>query len=409
LYMTPVEAIDKLEKDRLNAQSRYNIIDSFPEAEYDEIVRLAAYITQTPVSHISFLTEDRNWFKAKVGVDITETPREVSFCQHAIPSTELFFEIPNAMEDERFKENPFVANDPNVRFYASVLLRSDDGFNIGTLCVLDLKPRQLDEQQKAALLSLGRMVSRLLELRKTNADMNFQSANLKVSNEHLEKFASVVSHDLRSPLTAIKFSATMLQSEDDLKENSFVQEMTEITLRKCDEQERMIKNILAFSRTNQVCVDDIKSTTLKKVIAEVLEEIENKNSVNVTLVNEDQKIVTDVISLHRIFLNFFTNSVKHSDKDEVAIAVSCVKEDTTYQFEISDNGPGIPAAMQPRLFELNFVAKSGQNNLENSHGIGMYAVKSIIERLGGEIELVHNDDPGASFRFRIEDLSNLKN
>lgn len=155
------------ELERIKALKKYAIMDSLPEEEYDAITKLASFICGTPISLVSLLDEDRQWFKSTVGIDAKETPREISFCQYAIMSDDVY-EINNALEDVQFVDNPLVTGDPNIRFYAGAPIKDENGFNLGTLCVIDTVPRKLSEQQKESLKLLSNQVVSLLKLRNKN-------------------------------------------------------------------------------------------------------------------------------------------------------------------------------------------------------------------------------------------------
>ncbi len=149
------------EKDRLKALQSYSILDTLPEAEIDRITELASIICETPIALVSLLDENRQWFKSKVGLDVPETPRDISFCQFAILGDDTF-EVENALEDERFVNNPLVTGFPEIRFYAGYPLTDPDGFNLGTLCVIDQIPHKLSEKQNRALRILGKEVVTLI-------------------------------------------------------------------------------------------------------------------------------------------------------------------------------------------------------------------------------------------------------
>jgi anti-sigma regulatory factor (Ser/Thr protein kinase) len=153
------------EKNRLQALRRYKILDTDPEKAFDDLTILASHICQTPVALISLIDSDRQWFKSKHGVNVSETPREVSFCAVAIQQPDLFV-VPDASKDPRFSSNPFVVSDPKIRFYAGAPFSSSDGHPLGTLCVVDVVPRALTPSQEAALLALSRQVQAQFELRK---------------------------------------------------------------------------------------------------------------------------------------------------------------------------------------------------------------------------------------------------
>ena len=168
------------EPERLAKLLDYQILDSIPEEAYDRITRLAATILDVPIALISCVEGDRQWFKAKVGLEADETSREVSFCAHAICQDDIFV-VNDATEDARFSENPLVTGMPHIRFYAGAPLRTGDGLNIGTLCAIDTRPRTMSQEQKSLLADLAAIVmdaleTRLLTYRAETAERRFIDA-----------------------------------------------------------------------------------------------------------------------------------------------------------------------------------------------------------------------------------------
>lgn len=154
---------------RIEDLRSYEVLDTPPEPGLDDITLLASYICQAPIALISLIDTDRQWFKARVGMDLTQTPRDVAFCAHAILQPDLFI-VPDAWADQRFADNPLVTGEPRIRFYAGVPLINADGHALGTLCAIDRVPRTLTSDQAAALAALSRQVMALLEHRRTSAE-----------------------------------------------------------------------------------------------------------------------------------------------------------------------------------------------------------------------------------------------
>jgi anti-sigma regulatory factor (Ser/Thr protein kinase) len=149
---------------RLSALHRYKILDTEPEQRFDDLTLLASQICDTPMSLITLIDSDRQWFKSRVGLDVAETSRGVAFCTHAIQQPAIM-QVPDATDDPRFRDNPFVTGEPNIRFYAGAPLVTPDGHALGTLCVMDVRPRTLSPDQLRALDALRRQVQAQLELR----------------------------------------------------------------------------------------------------------------------------------------------------------------------------------------------------------------------------------------------------
>jgi GAF domain-containing protein len=167
---------------RVAALNRYAILDTEPEQSFDDLVVLASFVCRTPIATLSLVDDHRQWFKSRVGVEVRETPRDISFCAHAIQQEELFI-VPDALEDPRFKDNPLVLGDPHIRFYAGAPLIDEDGYALGTLCVMDRQPRELDDTQKEALRSLRRLALSQIELRR-NIQLLKEALSDRTREEH---------------------------------------------------------------------------------------------------------------------------------------------------------------------------------------------------------------------------------
>ena len=172
---------------RLAALKQLDVLDSGPEAEFDALVKVAALVCQTPICLISLIDTERQWFKANIGLPgVSETPRDIAFCAHAILGDELL-EVPDASQDPRFFDNPLVASQPDIRFYAGAPILMNDGHCVGTLCVIDRQPRQLDPAQRHVLSSLAIAAAQALEGRRAIRANQEKDRNLRKSEALLER------------------------------------------------------------------------------------------------------------------------------------------------------------------------------------------------------------------------------
>lgn len=169
---------------RLKALHAYHILDTDPEQMFDDLTLLATQVCGAPIALITLVDENRQWFKSKIGLDVKETARNISFCAHAIEQPGLF-EVPDTLADGRFRDNPMVVNEPHIRFYAGAPLLTRDGDPLGTICVVDRLPRTLTDDQRAALNALRRQAETQLELRR-------KLDELRVAIEGLEKLGGLL-------------------------------------------------------------------------------------------------------------------------------------------------------------------------------------------------------------------------
>lgn len=201
---------------RLAALRRAKILDTPPSPAFDDIAKVAAFICGTPIALVSLLDEDRQWFKARIGLPISETPRDVAFCSHAILGREVF-EVGNALEDERFADNPLVTGEAHVRFYAGAPLVDDDDHALGTLCVIDSEPRTLTDAQKDALAALARQVMAQIATLERAAELRALQQAEAESNARLTALVARLETRDRS-LRLLNEMGDMLQSSRTLDE-----------------------------------------------------------------------------------------------------------------------------------------------------------------------------------------------
>ncbi|GLB49713.1 GAF domain-containing sensor histidine kinase [Neptunitalea lumnitzerae] len=396
-------AVDIHEVKRLKDIKRLQILDSLPEKDFDEITKLASEICGTPVALISIIDKDRQWFKSKVGFEISETPRNLAFCNYAIEDPYNILEVPNALEDERFATNPLVYGENPVISYTGIPLISENGFALGTLCTIDHKPKSLTAEQKDSLKILASQVVRIFELRKANLELNATSKALKKRYKELEMFAGVVSHDMKSPLANITLTIDTLRKKLELYEiedktiETYLQYLKTSSLSLSD----YIQGMLDYYKSDHTSHDEIERIKLRPLVKRIISMIDVDNSYKIKLPKKGTHIFANTQAINQILLNIITNSIKYCDKDHPEVKISFTEEKNTYTFKISDNGPGIKKEDQSKIFELFNNLNSTDRFGNRGTGIGLATVKKIVDTIEGNISIDSVVGEGTTFNITI--------
>ncbi|MDO7173541.1 sensor histidine kinase [Mariniflexile sp. AS56] len=387
---------------RLEALNSYHILDTFPEEEYDNITKIASEICDTPMALVSLVDTERQWFKSHHGLGATETHRDYAFCAHTILEPDNLFIVSDATKDERFFDNPLITGDPHVAFYAGAPLNTSDGFSLGTLCVVDTKPREpLTEGQKSSLKALANQVMVLLELRRKN--MKLEHANNEISrlNDQLSHFAYRLTHDLKTPIRGINaLVAFIKQDHADLFKDTKVEDMIELIYSRSKYMDTLIGDILEYTKVNNADIH-FEKFSVRYLIENVLINCDVEKVIKVYMENVDVEIIHSSISFVQIFQNLLLNSRQFNDKETCEVQIKLIEEKDYYRFIYEDNGPGIPRKYWEKVFVMFETLDEGSNN---NTGIGLATVKSIITRLGGSITIKNRDDhkTGVCFDFTVE-------
>ena len=391
----------KRESDRIESLKSYLILDTESEEEIDSLTQLVSEICETPISLVSLIDSDRQWFKSKVGLKVNETSRDVAFCAHAINETEDLFIVEDARTDNRFFDNPLVTSDPLEIFYAGVVLKSDQDLPLGTLCVIDHTPRKLSDKQIRSLKTISRQIMNLLNYKKSQRIQEELRGQLAQKNDELERFASIAAHDLKSPLSNIIGAANIFSelyaSKLDPKGNLLIDSIEKSSHR----LKLLIDGLLQFSKIDDVRLLKKSEVHVKKIIEDLSALIGNTNNINISLKSELKTIETYPILLDQILINLFSNSLKYSDKKIAEIELFISENSSHYLFKVKDNGPGIAKKYQGAIFNLFQIASAKDQFGNKGSGIGLATVKKIIEKLGGEIHLESEEGKGAEIHFSI--------
>lgn len=394
------------EEARLQALQSYEILDTVSEIEYDDIVKLATIICDTPIGLVSLVDQDRQWFKSKIGIEATETPRDISFCGHAILKPNELFLVEDTMQDKRFSDNPLVVEGIKIRFYAGIPLVSEEKQALGTLCVIDDKPHQMTESQKLALKTLGSNVVHLLSLRKKLIQVEEeQEAKAKLfdklvqTNRELEGYSKAAVEDLQDPLQKIGVSIFSLNRENRFGEKS-VQDMETIH-NSLHYVKNLLDNMQALQNFNKqdMRYEIVDMNKLIRNISTSFQENSKNDKVHISFGNLP-KIYSHLSSITGIFHHLIGNSIKFQPKGKIAeVQVSAERDGEHWEFSVIDNGIGIETKHHNEIFKP-FKALHKKEEYAGS-GLGLAIVKKSLEYLGGDIYLESELNKGSKFTVRV--------
>lgn len=366
------------ESQRLAILHAYRLLDTDAEAAFDDLTALASHLCGTPISLVSLVDHDRQWFKSRHGLDAPQTPRDVAFCAHAILDSQPLV-VRDARDDPRFMDNPLVTSAPDLRFYAGIPLASTEGANLGTLCVIDHVPRDLTDAQLDALDRLARQVVSLMELRRAVHLLDRRNADL-------DAFARIASHDLKAPIRRI------LQLKNWVVEDlgpaaEAVQEPLDLIDGQARSMTKLVEDLLHYVRAGGAATSD--DVDLAALVQQVSVEL------GVTVFAENLPVVYGpTVALREILHNLIVNAVEHAGDRAVEIHIRAKTEPAALRIEVADNGPGVPPAFQDAIFRLQVSTKPGGGG-----GQGLAIVQKLVGDAGGDVGVTSDGHSGSTFWF----------
>lgn len=390
------------EKSRLAALEELELLPVIEDDSYNNITKLASFICKVPVSLITLIDKDKQWFKAKVGTEMCETDRDISYCSHAILNPDEILEVEDTREDYRFADNPYTLANPPLLFYAGMPIKSPDGIVLGTLCVLDFKPRVLDDEQKSALKSLGKQVEHLLELRRQNLHLEKMRVELKKRNSQLKDFAGIVSHDMKMPLANLIMTSDLLRIKYGKNFDDQGKEYLAYLKKSSFKLSNYIHGILDHYESDNLAESQQEDFDIHDLLEEIIDLLNINYDCTINLPEENINLHCHRAALEQIFLNLLGNSLKYNDREKIEISVGCHVDKEFYHFSITDNGIGIPLDKQEEIFELFTVLTDMDRAGNRGNGIGLSTVKKLITSLGGQIKVESIVNHGTTFSFSIK-------
>jgi len=389
---------------RLAVLDSFGILDTPPERSFDDVVRLVSQLLDAPIAAVNLIARGRQWFKSEIGLGTREMPLDNSICRHALLEQEQMI-VADTQDDPRFSCNPLVTADGGLRFYAGAVLRTRDGVPLGTLCVLDKKPRPegLTEQQQFMLTTMAHQVMSQIELRRALTDQEALNEALRRADQRKDEFLAMLAHELRNPLAPIVSAATMLSNFE--LQPSMVQRAADIIARQAGHMTSLIDDLLDVSRVTRGKVElEFVELDLKDVLADAVEQVRpliEKHGHR--LVQEAMPmpalVVGDRKRLVQVMTNLLSNAAKYTlegGRIEVRLATRGALLDLT----ISDDGIGMSPELIATAFDLFSQGTRGLDRSQGGLGIGLALVRSLLKLHGGEVTAA-SDGPGCGSTFRV--------
>jgi signal transduction histidine kinase len=390
------------EAQRLQNLLSYSILDTLEELDYDYITSIAAEICGTPIALISLIDDKRQWFKSHHGLDASETPKDIAFCAHAINTPDRPFIVEDSRSDSRFFDNPLVTGNPHVVFYAGVPLVSDEGYPLGTLCVIDNQPKQITEKQIKALHALSNQVINLLRLRKKNVEMKQLLASFEEKNKELEQFAYVAAHDLKSPLIGISGLLNLFSGNYSRVLDEEGIEILEMISQSSDRLRKLIDGLLEYSRCDSFLDNCNESIFIQELQSELTGFFAYEKDLKINFRSTVDKVITTQVALLQILINLISNAIKYNDKNRVEIEIGVSESDAFYEWYVLDNGPGIARENHEKIFRLFELLCPEDKFGQRGNGIGLATVKKLVTKMGGSVWIESEPGHGSKFFFTIK-------
>jgi K+-sensing histidine kinase KdpD len=332
---------------------------------------------------------------------LKQTPRELAFCNYTILDATRVLEVPDLRKDERFKSNPLVTSEPHVVFYAGAPLITPKGLVLGSICVLDREEKRLDENQKEALVALAQQVMNSLELRLKFKTLKVTQRKLKSANGRLREYTKLVSHDLKMPICNIRMLTNILTKEHLSNSGDEPLDIARLIQESSSNLLEFIDNLLIRSASNRTNGFLVKTVNVKGVVDKVIRMIAPQHEVELIIEDKFPPIRTDRLLLQQIFHNLIVNAIKYNDKVKPSINISYSKNNSHYSFKVSDNGRGIPVSQLDQIFNKHATLDQDDRYGNKGTGLGLYWIKSNLNKLGGHIEVASVVNEGTSFTFHI--------
>ena len=389
------------EKLRRAALAEYAIVRSGPDRDYDELTSLAAQICQVPAAHVGIIGKRKIWFKSEYGTFLSEIPRESSFCEQAIRSDRDILVYNSDYNPEIFK-NVRKLYGQDFKFFAGIPLVNPYGHAIAVFSIFDTRPRELSEDQERALKALANQTMNLFEFRKQNNKLQHVQRKLKQKYAELERFASLVSHDIKSPLANIISLTELLRAENEGKFSEETDEYLNFLVESSYSLRNYVDGILSFYRSDHVFEKDYENVNLHQLLKRIADLYKPAADIEITYPESGTLKNVNRNALTQVFMNLISNALKYNNKKLRKVEIGFRESEECYCFTVKDNGNGIAKEHMSKIFNLFTTLDTTDRNGNPGSGIGLATVKKHIENMHGRIEVESEPGVGSTFKFKIK-------
>ncbi len=400
---------------RLEALDTLEILDTTPEAGFDDLTRLASQLCGTPIALVSLVDHYRQWFKSRIGLEAPETPRDFAFCAHAILGEELFV-VEDSHDDERFHDNPLVTGGPHVRFYAGIPIKGASGLNMGTLCVIDHQPRHLTPQQQEALVVLGKQVEaqlllrlRVRELERREAELRSQRDTLASVQRQKDHLMQRVMRDFKAPLSSILTNAAFTLYGPHLPDE--VLRATRDIRDAADGLQRTVHNLLDANSDEASFSFKPAQFDVSLLLSEVVRDFQQRLVGSPRRFTQNMKLVEPLLTgdrelLRRTLINLLDNSFQYTALGSSRVTLEASNpEPGLLELRVRDEGPAIPPAARAHLFDAHLPEHAPTTGrAEGGNRLALAFCRRAVQAHGGWLWVEDNHPKGVAFCMRLPSL-----
>ncbi|MBV7563907.1 sensor histidine kinase [Pseudomonas sp. sia0905] len=419
------------EEERVLSLEHLDILDSAPEQNFDDVVLLATTLCDTPIALVSLVDRERQWFKACVGLDVRETHRDLAFCAHAILEPDDVLVVEDATQDPRFQHSALVLGEPHIRFYAGAPIRTDAGHPLGTVCVIDTKPRSLPDHQRRALQALARQTAALLQLRMLELQRERHASALldeleqaqarhreaEESLRHARRVSSLgmltasIAHDVNNLLQVLSTSLQMAQLR--ARRPAEVERFAQTGLQAVEQGGKLIRQLLANVRQDGpelACVDI--SERLHKARELLAGTLGDAITLSFDLAARDVGVMCDEVQLQAVVLNLLSNArdamqgrgqVVIATRQEQLIGDEQLSDGNYLVLSVQDDGPGMSAELAARVFDPFFTTKQAGKGT----GLGLAQAREFANTTGGDVRVLTAPGTGTTMQLYLRILGRI--